>query len=232
MNIFSILSESRNPSTNTGKTYSDLVHNRQMRIVVEAEDDENDETPEPEANDEDTTDDKENESKEEIEEKDEDSNKDEPDEPEDDDNDEPEDNSDDEMEPPDLDVDSNNSDDNTGSDDSISDTSATEGAPKDEIDPDKTKAHALLDDAITLYYSIKRIIDKLDNVSAESFEVIQSFIKAKDNFINLSDLLFDFITQRFTTNTYVKNLYIFNYFIQTYKLNVEILEKTLKSQSE
>ena len=225
MNIFSILSESRNPSTNTGKQYSDLVHNRQMRIVVEAEEDEKEETPEPEAEDNDTADEKENESKEEDTKEDdkEDTEEETPNEPEE---------GEDEIDAPDLGDESGESDD-MGSDDSSSGSSmSTEEIPKDDIDPDKTKAHALLDDAITLYYSIKRIIDKLDTVSGDNVEILQSFIHAKNNFISLSDLLFDFITQRFTTNTYVKNLYIFNYFIQTYKLNVDILEKTIKSQSE
>ena len=216
MNIFSILTESRNPSYNKGKTYSDLVHNRQMRIVVEAEEDDNKAEQKDDALSSKPNDNKPEEKPEDNKEEKEDDNKDEEqDEPENpDENEEP---GEDDLDSPGLDDDMSGGDTTSNTSYSSSTDTSIEDLPEDEIDPDRTKAHALLDDAVTLYYSIKRIIDKLDNVTGDTVEVIQTFIEAKDNFINLSDLLFDFITQRFTTNTYVKNLYIFNYFIQCWK---------------
>ena len=114
-----------------------------------------------------------------------------------------------------------NSNDGTNDEESIVD---------DGIDPIRTKSVALMDDCITLYYSIKNTIDKLSNATSENVDSLKNFIEARDNFVVLADLLYSFITKRFNTNPYVKNLYIFNYFIQTYKLNIEILEKTLKSE--
>lgn len=228
MDIFSILSETRNPSISTNKQSQHRVLNKSMRIVVEAEEDKEDEK-----------------TSEEKPEK-EDSKEDDALKADNDKEDEKEESSDN-----DLEDETNESDDNSdesledndeigpigGMDNSESDSSEDsqepeeQELPKDELDPDKTKAVALLDDTTLLYYSIKSIIDKLSNVDADTLESIKAFDIAKRNFVDLSDLLYDFITKRFNTNTYVKNLYIFNYFIQTYKINVDILEKTLKSQS-
>ena len=229
MNIFNILSESRG-------SYTPRVQQRiikPMRIVVEAEDDNTKEEKLSDADDNETNiksdnddkDEKKPDNNEEKQDKEKESN----DTGEEDDNDI--DGTDDDVSSVDNDPDSGSMDmsDTDNPDDSGESEESTDIETQiDETDPDKTKSLALLDDTITLYYSIKRIIDKISNVSSDTIETLKSFDHAKENFVNLSELLYVFITQRFNTNTYVKNLYIFNYFIQTYKLNIDILEKTLK----
>lgn len=227
MDIFEILTESRNP--NISKYKYNVVS--KPKIIVEADDDlkvepgDSDVGDGPDVGDTDTSDKSTDKSSTDDTSKDSDNG----DKTTDDDND-------DELsvEPGDSDVDDGpDIDDDVDNAPSASDSSMpteTE-APKDDIDPERTKSLALLDDTIFLYYSIRRIIDKLNNVSGSTIESMKAFTNARDNFVNLSDLLYTFITERFNTNTYVKNLYIFNYFIQTYKLNTDILEKTINSDN-
>lgn len=212
MDIFRILQEAKNPSSNslTVKVKEDTATDyTEDESIIEQENDTSPETEEESQEDE-TTEDTTVDSEEETEEN-----------PEDD-------------EATDYTEDIGGMDD-SGSDDGSEDSSADDygsdssDQSTEDMTPEEkedTKKNALLiKNTIDLYYSITSVISRFDKLSNTDVNTNKVIIQVKSNLTDLTTKLYDFITNVFNNNTYVKNLYIYNYFIEAYKINIEILRK-------
>lgn len=121
------------------------------------------------------------------------------------------------------DIDSDNSDTTSEDTDAETSDSTEEVSPEDKLDLQKQSE--LLNRTVDLYYSITGIVSKLDTIDHLNIVANKINIQVKNNFIDLSDQLYKFITGPFKSNTYIKNLYIYNQFIESYKINIEMLRK-------
>lgn len=128
---------------------------------------------------------------------------------------------------PDMDDDSSedSSDDSEtgdeGSDNNSSDGTSTEQKNNGDIEKDVS----LLNSTIKLYFDIKEVIKKLDQLNHIDIVANKIIIQVRTNFSRITDDLYEFITRTYNLNSYVKNLYTYNYFIEAYKVNVEMLKK-------
>lgn len=139
--------------------------------------------------------------------------------------DEAENNSDDDTEPTDYTDEADTPDDQ--SDDNSDDSDKSDSGNSESEDNTKVDSRniALIDDMISLYYSLKGTLGKLDNQTQMSMFGNKVIVQVKTNLSELLESVFVYINDNFKKNTYAKNVYMYNAFIEAYKVNIEMLKK-------
>ena len=127
------------------------------------------------------------------------------------------------VEPTDYSTDVDTTDDE--SDDNSQDGYDNETPDNESKDPNDKQNISLMDDMVSLYYSIKATTNKLDNYTHMSVIGNKVIVQVKKNFSELLNIVYDYIVNEFKSASYAKNIYIYNAFIEAYKINIEMLKK-------
>lgn len=128
-------------------------------------------------------------------------------------------------EPTDYTEEAEDSSSDTSDENSSDDTSSDDTQPDSPPDPEFVKNKALMSDMISLYYSLKSTIGKLDTYTHINMIANRIIVQVKKNFTELIDSVYDYSINSFKTQTYAKNLFMYNSFIESYKINIEMLKK-------
>ena len=80
-----------------------------------------------------------------------------------------------------------------------------------------------------MYNDISSIIDRLDNRKdiASNLECI-TLTKSTDNLKTIKNILYDYITNIFSTKDYTENLYYYHYILNSVKITGKIVDKILE----
>lgn len=96
---------------------------------------------------------------------------------------------------------------------------------------DKTKNRYLIRDFIELYFTTLNVIEKLNNVDKTNLLKSKIYLQVSGNLTEMTNVLYDYITNEFSNKSYVFNLYQFNLFLEFINVNIEILKKSGELQS-
>ncbi len=109
--------------------------------------------------------------------------------------------------------------------DTSTDNTSTDSSSTEEDEGEKEKLRVLMDDFISLSNTIKSFINKLETMDKSNIFANKITAQIISNLNILRKHVFEYISFKFNKKAYVENLYIYNYFIEALKINVEMLKK-------
>ena len=107
-------------------------------------------------------------------------------------------------------------------DETIDDEQIDNGDETENISDAQNKY--LVQDFIELFNRLEEIQNVLRNDERIQLRGNPIFIKVRQNLEKLNDVVYDYVINKFSNNSYVANLYQFNLIIQAMNINIQMLE--------